>query len=299
MSLLNRPSNGLASVLMALHRTLSAYGPQLESDLISLVAPQSMLADKKADMVKNTINRWRVLGFFVTNPNGTLQLGESIPKYSTANNAELRSAIVELVLRERNNTGILSSDADDDDKFPDASDLTRALAWMLAQDPFTFPDSLEDAERLQSEQKVVPKPFVNDTRWQGFKEWSLFLGFAMTPGGRFVPNPSGAVKPYLLRVLGDRDEMPIPVLLDELKAVLPVLDGGRYRLEVQTQIANPSREYLPHEISPSLSAAFLTFDASRDIRLESRSDAQQRALIGAKGAVLRQVSHIVTLRGRA
>ena len=211
---------------MALHRALSIYGPQNEDDLVALVAPPNMFGDGKPEMVKNTLKRWRVLGFFETRSDGKLGLAGSIPTYSASTGDDLRGAILELILREKNNTGILSTDADDEDKFPDASDLTRALAWMLAQDPYTFPDGHKEAERLQSEQRVVPKPFVNDTRWFGFKEWAAFLGLAMTPGGSFVPNPVKAVKSCLSQILGDQNEISIVPLLDALKSLLPVLDGG-------------------------------------------------------------------------
>jgi hypothetical protein len=284
--------------LIALYRAISVYGPQTEEGLTGLVAPQNMLGDAKPDMVKKTLNRWRYLGFFETRADGTLALATSIPPYSLMDDVDLRGAILKLILQEKNNGAILSSDSDDDEKFPDASDLTRAVAWMLAQDPFTFPDSLDEAEHLQSEQRVVPKPFINDVRWNGFKEWAVFLGLAMTPAGNLVANPVVALKPYVLEILGDRTEMLMVPFLDELRSALPVLDGGRYRLEVQSQTAKPWREHLANEISPSLSVALLSLDEGRDIRLETRSDAEQKMLTGAKGVPLRQVSHIINLRGK-
>jgi hypothetical protein len=298
MSLLNRPSNGLASVLMALYRALSVYGAQLEPDLIALVAPASMLGDGKPEMVKNTLNRWRVLGFFENRPDGKIELASSIPRYSPSGFVDLRSAILQLVLKERNNAGVVSSEADDEDKFPDASDLTRALAWMLAQDPYTFPDNWKEAERLQSEQRVVPNPFINDTRWAAFREWAVFLGLASTPGGRFVPNPFAAVKGPLTKAFDGRDELLISPLLEELQVSLPIVDSGRYRMQVQSQVQKPWRDLLAHEISPTLSVALLSLEASGDIRLDTRSDSpQQRSLLGRKGAFIRDVSHVVNMRG--
>jgi hypothetical protein len=301
MSLLNKASDGLASVLIALHRTLSIYGPQSEDDLIAIVAPPNMLDGAKPDMVRKTLTRWQLLGFFEIDAENKTRLAASIPPSSTSNEDDLRAAILELILRERNNAGFLPPETDDDEKeerFSDASDLTRAASWMLAQDPYTFPDALDEAERLQSEQRFK-SAFVNITRWSGFREWAVFLGLASTPGGRIVPNPAIAVRTALFESLGGLGESPINSLVDDLGSSLPVLDGGRYRLEVQTQMGNPWREQLPHEISPSLSVAFLTLDASKEIRLDSRSDAPQRTLLGPRGTPLRQVSHIVDLRSKA
>ena len=300
MSLLNKASDGLASVLIALHRTISVYGSQSEDDLIAMVAPPNMLGGAKPDMVRKTLTRWRLLGFFDTDAENKLGLTGTIPPSSASNEDELRAAILELVLRERNNTGILPPENEDEkeDRFSDASDLTRAASWMLAQDPYTFPDVLDEAERLQSDQKFK-SAFVNITRWSGFREWAVFLGLANTPGGRIVPNPAIAVRTALLESLGNLGESPINSLIDDLGTSLPVLDGGRYRLKVEAQIGNPWREQSPHEISPSLSVAFLTLDSSKEIRLDSRSDAPQRTLLGPRGTPLRQVSHIVDLRSKA
>lgn len=301
MSLLNKASDGIATVLIAIYRTLSVYGPQTEDDLIALVAPPNLLGDGKADMVKKTLNRWELLGFFETDAKSKLRLSTLIPTYSPSNDDALRSAILELVLRERNNTRVLRVDGDEEEtaeRFSDASDLTRAASWMLAQDPYTFPDSLDDAERLQSEQRFE-SAFVNITRWSSFREWTVFLGLATTTAGRIVPNPAVAVRTALADIMGERAEMPINSILDDLAAVLPVLDGGRYRLEVHAQTGNPWRDPAAHEISPSLSAALMTLEATKDIRLAYRSDAPQRMLLGVRGTALREVSFIVNLRSKS
>jgi hypothetical protein len=301
MSLLNKANDGFASVLIAIYRTLSVYGPQTEDDLVAIVAPPNLLKDGKADMVNKTLNRWKLLGFFETDANSKLRLSTLIPPYSPSNDDALRSAILELVLRERNNTRILPADDDEEDggeSFSDASDLTRAASWMLAQDPYTFPNSLDDAERLQSEQRFK-SAFVNITRWSSFREWTIFLGLANTTAGRIVPNPVVAVRSTLFGIMGNRAEMPINAILDDLASTLPVLDGGRYRSEVQAQTGKPWREAAAHEISPSLSAALMTLEASKDIRLAYKADAPQRMLLGTRGVPLREVSFIVDLRSKA
>lgn len=47
MSILNRASDGLSSVLVALWRALLAYGPMPEGDLLGLCAPPSAVSDRR------------------------------------------------------------------------------------------------------------------------------------------------------------------------------------------------------------------------------------------------------------
>ena len=68
MSILNRPSDGLLSVLLALHRGVLAYGPQSEAALLDLVAPSTVVPDGKPDMARKSLTRWTQLGFFSSEP---------------------------------------------------------------------------------------------------------------------------------------------------------------------------------------------------------------------------------------
>jgi hypothetical protein len=86
-------------------------------------------------------------------------------------------------------------------------------------------------------------------------------------------------------------EMPQESFLTRLAEALPILDGGRYRLAVQSQIAYPWHTPRPNQVSPCLSAALLSLEASGVIRMEARSDAPQRVLLGRSARELRTVSH--------
>ena len=64
MSILNRASDGLLSVVLALRRAILAYGPLLEQDLLEIVAPRTVTPDGKSEMARMTLRRWKQLGFF-------------------------------------------------------------------------------------------------------------------------------------------------------------------------------------------------------------------------------------------
>jgi hypothetical protein len=295
MSILNRPSDGLLSVLIALHRGVLAYGPQPEGALLDVVAPSSVVPDGKPDMARKTLTRWKQLGFFSTNAEGVITLSSAIATIPANQTERLRAAILKLVLAPENNPAF-SNVVGDDQEASKASDATRALAWVLAQDPYMFPSRYPDVERLRSSQGVEPTPFVNDTRWAGFVEWAGFLGAGFV-GAKvgLVPNPSFAVRTALDEVFGNVDELPQSDFFARLADTLPVIDGGRYRIAVEAQTPKPWRTHRANEVSPSLSAALLTLESSRVLRLEMRSDAPTRILLGRAGRELRPISHCVRL----
>jgi len=297
MSILNRPSDGLLSVLLALHRGVLAYGPQSEGALLDLVAPSSVVPDGKPDMARKTLTRWKQLGFFSSDTDGVITLNSAIAAIAPNESDRLRAAVLKLVLAPENNPAF-SLAGDDDQEGSRASDATRALAWVLAQDPYTFPSRYREVEQLRSSQGVEPTPFVNDTRWGGFTEWAAFLGAAFT-GAKvgLVPNPSFAVRTALDETFGNVDELAQAEFFTRLADALPVIDGGRYRAAVEAQISRPWRTHRSNEVSPSLSAALLTLEASRVLRLEMRSDAPTRVLLGRAGRELRSITHCVRLGG--
>jgi hypothetical protein len=294
MSILNRPSDGLLSVLLALQRALIAFGAQPEADLLELVAPPSVVPDGKPDMAKKTLTRWKQLGFFT-------QIGDLVglsPKIATITADDLdslRPAILRLVLAPENNSALLGDGADDQEGSR-SSDCTRALAWVLAQDPYSFPATYKGVESLQDDQGVQPSAFANDTRWAGFAEWSVFLGAAWTTSKvGIVPDPAFAVRSVLMDLFVDNIELPQADFFTRLADRLPIIDGGRYRIEVEAQIARPWRNQLSNEVSPSLSAALLTLEAAGKVRLETRSDAPTRILLGRAGREIRPISHAIRL----
>lgn len=290
MSILNRPSDGLLSVLLALRKALIAYGAQPYDDLVELVAPASVTTP---EMAKHTLTRWTQLGFF-SESDGKIRLSDALSPIPLEDLDGLRAAVLRLILLPDNNAELLSGEAEDSERSR-AVDCTRALAWSLAQDPYTFPSSYDDGEKLQNHQGVAPKLFVNSTRWNGFVEWAVFVGTAWRTSRTVVPSPTFALRSVLGEVFQGSAELSERDFFWRLATTLPVLDGGTYRTTVEGQIARPWRARLDHEVSPSLSAALLTLEHEGALRLEARSDAPARRLLGPGGVESRSVSHLVRL----
>lgn len=295
MSILNRPSDGLLTVLLALRKTLLAFGPQSDADLLELAAPSTVVPDSKADMARKTLGRWKQLGFF-TEDGRSIQLCPSIAAIPSEDLDALRACVLKLVLAPDNNPGSVSDSAGDDELCR-AWDCTRAMAWALAQDPYSFPSRYKSGvEDLQHAQGVEPRPYANDTRWAGFLEWAPFLGVGWSSTRfPFVPNPAFAVRSALGDVFLGDEELPHGEFFRRLAEELPILDGGRYRMVVESQVKRRWREQSVGEISPCLSVAMQSLEAMGVVRLERRSDASQCMLLGREGRRLREVSHVVRL----
>lgn len=293
MSILNRPSDGLLSVLIALRRALIAYGHQTEARLLGLCAPASVVPDGKPDMARKTLTRWKQLGFFLE-VEGQIRLHPDVARIGADDVSGLRAFVLRLILAPENNTA-LTSESSEDNEGSRASDFTRATAWALVQDPYTFPTKYNDGvEALQATQRVSPRPFANDTRWGGFAEWAVFIGIGWNAAKvGLVLDPFFAVRVVLHDVFSGATELPQETFLTRLAETLPIVDGGRYRIAVEKQIMEPWIQLRPYQISPSLSAALLNLEARGDIRIDARSDAPQCLLLGRGGREIRPFSHVV------
>lgn len=289
MSLLNRPSDGLPSVLVAIFRTLRAFGSMPESELIDLIAPPTAL---KQDMAKKTLTRWKQLGFISSGEGSTVTLSPSIATVRADDPTQLRTEVLRVIFQEKNNANLLLDEPDDD--LPSGSaDLCRALSWSLMQDPFTFPKNLHLVEALQGEQGISPRAFANDTRWSGFQEWAVFLGMAVNSGRGITPNPALALAGFLDEIRDSKAEMPQTDFLGRASELIPVLDGGALRRRVEGTVTTSWTVLNPSDLSPSLSTALLTLEASRKLRFELRSDAPEKNLLGSGARQIRPFSHII------
>ena len=123
--------------------------------------------------------------------------------------------------------------ADEGSELVGAPDLRAGLVWLMRQPP-TRP---LDYDTVQAE--ATADPFVNDTRWNGFRLWSQALGFSRpalaalaknaSQRARIVPDPTEAVIDAIRAPFGDplprNEPLPIGRLLGFLRAELPVLPG--------------------------------------------------------------------------
>jgi hypothetical protein len=182
MSLLNLPSDGLHSVLVAIHKTLEYEGPTERERLLSLCAPDEI---SDGEQLRKTLNTWLQLGL-LQESNGKVSFNPDIPKVDRTLD-RLPAMARRFLFAPENNERFWEVEESR------AADFTRSVGWCLAQDVYDFecsswPDAqLRIAKQAPEDDSLFGK---NNTRWNGLRAWVLFLGFGHVNGkDRLVIDP--------------------------------------------------------------------------------------------------------------
>lgn len=291
MSVLNQASDGLYTVLIVLVRAIVRFGPRNREDLILACGGAVDVVD--TSQLTQTLNRWTELGLF-GQEDGSVTIAEPYRSGlgKTADDAEARlPRIVRTVaMLTENNERFWEREKSR------SADLSRAVAWMLAQDVYALDGNvkklavLEEAQIVDSAKQTIGK---NDTRWNGLKAWMLYLGFARD-GMQWVVDPTEALRDALPEIFGSSRELPGPAFIERAASVLPVLDGGAYRTQVEASLKDRAwprpRAGL---LSSSLSRAIQRLDREGAITLSNRSDTEGVVtLTGTNMRTWREVSHV-------
>lgn len=250
-------------------------------DLAKLVAPIALPQGDGAPPgpgskgFNDTLNAGLMIGLFERDGD-LVRLHPELPdgaRDRRQRDRELPSLIRDLVLREALNHDLWASTEG-------ARDLTRALAWYLAQNPlqppapWNEPGGVHIAEERQfaSGERI----FANDTRWEAFERWATFLGFAcrMPRGAKdvLVPDPTDVLRSIVPSVL-TTERKEIGPLIEDLGSRLPVLDRGSYRRQVEARMKPQAVQGNADMLSPSLAHALLRLRDEQVIVLENLADA--------------------------
>jgi len=153
--------------------------------------------------------------------------------------------------------------------------LFRALAGLLASDYFSFSTGRRMGNReldnffAYNLAKFAP----NNNEKPVIRDYGLFLGFFERDGSGIYVDPTRAIHGAVREVFEDDDELHISEFLRRLANVLPVLDGGAYRQEIEAQMTGPlSSDSDKRQISVALSLALERLSYKHVLRYEARSD---------------------------
>lgn len=288
MTILNIANDGLYNVLIVLHRAISSYGPMPEERLISLCQPASSSDSKK---VGQTLLRWTQLGLFMKSDDGVISV-----RKEDKDPGQLPSICRRILLDKRNNENFWDSERSG------AADFTRAVSFFLAQDIYSSDFSAHlNIENLEARfiRDKTQRILQNNTRWNGFLHWSSFLGFIWDDGRRW-PDPTLAIREELAVVFGGHSELAASDFVGRLGKVLPVLDEGVYRREVESKLdaSEWQTSGRSNQLSTSLSRALWRLSRpGGPLTLEARADAENTlTLQGSGNRNWQSFSHVLFVR---
>ena len=292
MGVLNRPSDGLPSVGIAVARFLAEQGPRTAEE-IRLVCDPVGLNKNKDSKVLQTVTRWLQLGVFMAEGDRVFLSEEPTRRNLFPRNDPLFETFRWFVLQRVLNS-VVSPVGDSP-----AGDFLIA-AWWLTQ---VAPEGVRldsDAAAIQAAAAMFPDRTViqNDTRWQGLLDWSQFLGLGTVLNGCLIPNPLPAVR-WVLAEPAFQAEAPLTAVdfMRTLTAALPIFgDGVAARAAAGFLRPGGDAEALGRHVSPSLSLALLSLEAQGTLRLEGREDTQSMILLRRLDGTLRRVETITVLR---
>lgn len=289
MTVLNIANDGYFNVLIALYRAVYTFKPMDKETLISSCSAGD------DERLKNTINRWLQLGLFVEKENKII-LSEDYEKPIKRNkdltNRDICKMLRKVLFKEENNNNNFWSSSKSL-----SADLTRGLSFLLAQD--IYDANISSHSNIQSiEQKQVTNEdyriLQNDVRWNGLRSWGIYLGF-LWKGNKLIPDPTRALYEELDIIFKKVETFSSTDFIIRIAEVLPVLDGGKYRCQVeeildQSNWKKPDREDL---LSTSLSRALWRLRQRGVLKFENRSDAiESRTLQRSDGKDWLKFTHI-------
>jgi hypothetical protein len=298
MTILNRESDGLYSILLTLSSGIAREKTISRDDLLRIYSP---LSETSSSRVNGTLNRWITLGLFAEEGDKIrftveIKRGESPLSFSD----RLPTICRKLALSPDHGNPLWPEDGRiSEEGVGLTADLCRGLAWCLSQDIYTLPSSYRELEILIKEQ-IKPGRFVflNDTRWPGLRDWARFLGFATGDDASFFFDPTAAVSSELAEVTRQGDTIPALEFVERLSKRLPVLDTGSYRLEVEEAL-RPERWSSPPtgQLSTALSFALRRLQKQGVIGLVTLADAGSRVTLTRQdGRAWESFTHVSLLR---
>ncbi|EBN9145142.1 hypothetical protein D2U68_24300, partial [Salmonella enterica] len=180
--------------------------------------------------------------------------------------------------------------------------LLMCVTSMLAQDKYTIRGSTPLTKEAVP---LAVGPMINNklagegrrnlnvsNEAEPFLDYSYFLGFTEPYLDGWVMDPTRAIE-GVLDNLSLTAAMPIQTFLSQLAELLPMLDGGAYRQQVEPMISADNWQPLEkHMISAALSQALLRLELTMQLVFTTRSDDLDAMVLQAPDGSLRRISTV-------
>lgn len=279
MTILNNENDGLYPELIVLFRAVAHCKSISSSDLINFCSPVTDKSDN-TKRLRGALARWEGLGLFVLDQDKIQIRPDLLPQKNKisldALTTNLPIIIRQLLVKEENCLPLWDDTSDSEKGNGTSADFVRALSWVLAQDIYNFPKVWDgEVENLASTQSLNGKKvFSSGFRFNAFRHWARYLGFATGDSGAFQIDPTKAIRDTLPEIFTSKKEIHAHDFLRILSTKLPVFDSGSFREKIEGSL-NPSTWRKPPDghLSVSLSFALKRLDMSNVIRLIGKADA--------------------------
>lgn len=122
--------------------------------------------------------------------------------------------------------------------------------------------------------KWLPAETINTNTEKLVREYGRYLGFLeLAPDQNYYTDPTRAIQCFLPQIFGGQKKLPISVFMANMAEMMPMMDGGVFRLKMQEIMAE--RGWSAPEginISTSTSLALRRLEVSQKIKLTIGSD---------------------------
>ena len=282
------------SVLVAIFKLLQTEKKRLTTENVHNLCAPGEVGDKAK--VRQTINAWLALGM-LQEVDERITIHEDVRKDECAIDALPHLPGTNLV---RRTTQICGR------RRMQFAEFVRGICWALAQDAWTVSmDSWDEIQTLIQQQLGTGSNeiFQNGVNWRGFKAWAVYLGFAWCStksSSGIIVDPTQAVRSILPGVFGRRKSLEAAEFLKAISSEIPVLDGGVYRVEVESRLRKESDGPLVwspppnNQISTSLSQSILRLIAEGTLVGDNKADSDEAiriTLTGRNQSKLKTFSH--------
>jgi hypothetical protein len=277
MTVLNAESDGMLNVLLVLVRAAVVLGPSPRADLLGYC---SAGLQEQPQRLGRTLTRWTGLGLF-RNDQDTFRLNDAfgLPTDPASVLLALPSTLRRIVFDPVNNDRFWQTEG--------CADLTRGLAWLLAQDIYEVDVSSTSSLQTLDAQQLVDadrRILQNDTRIDPLRILAHYMGFLWSADDSII-DPTAALRQDLPLIFGDNTELSAADLVQRAANVIPVLDGGTYRMKLEEALdtAHWQRPSHPRLLSTALSRALWRLEDMGLLVLQARADAGDNRVLQRSG----------------
>ena len=203
--------------------------------------------------------------------------------YSYADVAhQLRHRLMEIEF-----TNILGSD----DEFG-ASKAMRSFAYILTQDKFAlFGDALTTENIDRSISENFGSYSLNNSEKSYFIQFCSFLGLSEKNGSNEYLDPTRLIRSFLKKAFQESNKLTLRVFTQRLSQLIPIIDNGKYNLEVRKAIG--AEVDTPNILSAGLSHALNRLHEERVIQLSTLSDDSDAVILTLPDGVTTPFSSVV------